>query len=55
VLIWIPVYAHLAFRRVYGDTQVVTMLKETGVAVLYGLASIPAIFATALWVASHPH
>jgi hypothetical protein len=55
VLIWIPVYAHLSFRRVYGDTHLVTMFKETGVGTLYSIASIPAIVATALWVASHPH
>jgi Protein of unknown function (DUF3667) len=55
VLVWIPVYAHLAFRRVYGSTHLVTALKETGVSVLYGLASIPAIAAAAIWVGFHPH
>jgi hypothetical protein len=55
VLIWIPTYVHLAFKRVYGETHLVTMLKETGVGFLYSIASIPAIFAAALWVASHPH
>lgn len=55
VLVWIPVYAHLAFRRVYGDRHIVTMFKEAGVGVLYSIASVPAIFVAALWVASHPH
>jgi len=55
VLVWIPVYVHLAFRRVYGETHVLTALKETGVAVIYSAASIPAIFIAALWAASHPH
>jgi len=55
VLVWIPVYAHVAFHRVYGSTHGITALKETGVSVLYGLASMPVLLATALWVASHPH
>ena len=55
VLVWIPVYVHLAFRRVYGNTHVVTAAKEAGVGLLYGVASIPAIFIAALWAAAHPH
>ena len=51
VLLWISVYLHLSFRRVYGETQVVTMLKETAVGTVYAVLSIPAIFALALWVA----
>jgi hypothetical protein len=51
-LIWISVYVHLSFRRVYGESQIVTMLKETMIGVLYSATSIPAIIALALWVAS---
>ena len=55
VAIWIPVYAHLAFRRVYGNTHIKTLFKDAGVGVLYFIATIPAMFVVALWVASHPH
>lgn len=55
VVVWLPVYVHLAFRRVYGETHVATIVKETGVGILYMLVSIPAIFVAALWVASHHH
>jgi hypothetical protein len=55
VLVGIPVYVHLAFKRVYGDTHILTIVKETGVGFLYTLAAIPAIFIAALWAASHPH
>jgi hypothetical protein len=55
VLVWILIYAHLAFRRVYGDSHAVTVLKETGVALLYGIASVPVMLVVALWAASHPH
>lgn len=50
-IIWIVVYAHLAFRRVYGNSHVVTLLKELGIAALYMAASIPTIIGVALWVA----
>jgi hypothetical protein len=52
-MIWVPVYWHLAFRRVYGGSFVTTLLKETGVGFLYSVASVPAIVLLALWVASH--
>ena len=55
VLLWIPIYVHLAFRRVYGGTHFVTALKETGVGLLYAVASVPALLVAALWAASHPH
>jgi hypothetical protein len=51
VLIWIVVYAHLAFRRVYGQSHIITLLKEIGIAALYIAASIPTIVGVALWVA----
>ena len=55
VLIWVPLYVHFAFKRVYGASHLLTIVKETGIAVLYGIATVPAIFIAALWVASHPH
>ena len=35
--------------------KVLFALKETGVSVLYALASIPAVLIAAIWVGSHPH
>ena len=55
VLIGLPVYAHLAFKRVYGASNLITIVKEAGIGVLYAIATVPAIFVAALWVASHPH
>jgi len=55
VLIWLPLYVHFAFKRVYGGSHVLTMAKETGIGLLYSLAMVPVIFAAALWVAAHPH
>ena len=52
VLVWLPIYAHLAFRRVYGGTHGGLFLKEIGIGALYVAASIPAIFVLAIWVAS---
>jgi hypothetical protein len=53
VLLWIPIYAHLSFRRVYGQSAVKTIAKEIGIGALYVTASIPAIVLLAIWVASH--
>jgi hypothetical protein len=51
VILMIPVYAHLAFRRVYGDSHLKTFAKELGIAVLYSAVWVPAIVGVALWVA----
>ena len=51
-LLWILIYAHLAFRRVYGNSHIRTFLKELGIAALYMVASVPVIVAVALWVAA---
>jgi hypothetical protein len=53
VLLWLPTYAHLAFRRVYGGTHGSLILKEIGIGAIYVAAAIPTIFVLALWVASH--
>ena len=53
VLVWLPLYAHFAFRRVYGGTHGALLLKEIGIGALYIAASVPAVFLLAIWVASH--
>jgi hypothetical protein len=53
VLGWIPIYTHLAFRRVYAESPLSTIVKEIGIGALYVAASIPAIVILAIWVASH--
>ena len=40
VLLWIPIYSTLAFRRVYGGSLVGTLAKEAAIAVIYGIASV---------------
>lgn len=49
-MIWIPIYATLAFRRVYGDSIVRTLAKEIGIAAIYGLATMAAFVLTLYWV-----
>ncbi len=51
VFVWIPVYATMAFRRLYGGSVTVTLLKEVGIGTLYVAASIVALIATIYWVA----
>src|SRR5262249_23260074 len=38
VLLWVPIYAHLSLRRVYGGSQAATLLKELGIGALYAAA-----------------
>jgi len=52
VFLWLPVYAHLALRRVYGGSQLSTLAKELGISILYAFASIPAIVLLVVWVAA---
>jgi hypothetical protein len=47
--IWIPIYATLAFRRVYGGSVVATLAKEVGIAAIYGLATLVAFTVTLYW------
>lgn len=49
--LWIPVYVHLALVRVYGGSQILTLLKELGISLLYILASLPMIMILAMYVA----
>ncbi|MGH7617222.1 MAG: DUF3667 domain-containing protein [Gemmatimonadaceae bacterium] len=51
-LLWLPIYGHLALRRVYSGSQVSTLLKELGIGALYAAVSIPAVMLLAIWVAS---
>jgi hypothetical protein len=52
VLVWLPIYAHLSFRRVYGGSHAALLLKEIGIGALYVAASIPTVVLLAIWVAS---
>ena len=54
VLLWLPIYGHLALRRVYGGTQISTLGKELGIGALYAVACVPAVVAVAVWVATRP-
>lgn len=48
--LWIPVYATLAFRRVYGGSLIGTLAKEFAILVLYTIASIVALIVLIYWV-----
>ncbi len=43
LLVWIPVYSTLAFRRVYGGTTSGTIAKEVGIGAIYMTASAAAL------------
>lgn len=49
-LIAIPVYATLAFRRVYGGSVIATVAKEVGIGTIYLVVSIFAFLGLVLWV-----
>jgi len=51
ILIGVPIYWHRALRRVYGGSLGATLLKESGIGVLYGFATIPVLIGLAMWVA----
>ncbi len=50
-LIWAPLYAHFALRRVYGGENGNTVLKECGIGALYALVYFPAVVLLAMWTA----
>lgn len=50
-LVWIPVYATLAFRRTYGGSIGRTLAKEVGIGFIYFWAGIAGLLATIYWVA----
>jgi uncharacterized protein DUF3667 len=49
-VIWIPTYATLAFRRVYGGSLVGTVAKEIGIAAIYLVTWIAAFILMIYWV-----
>ena len=49
-VIWIPVYATLAFRRVYGGSIVRTVAKEIGIAAIYFVTWFAAFVLMIYWV-----
>lgn len=50
VLIWIPIYATLAFMRVYGGSLASTLIRELGIAALYSVTAVVALILTLYWV-----
>jgi hypothetical protein len=49
-LIWIPIYATLAFRRVYGGSFAKTIAKEAGIGAIYAVVSGVAFIIMVYWV-----
>jgi hypothetical protein len=49
-VIWIPIYATLAFRRVYGGSLVRTLMKELGIGAIYALATAAGFIVMIYWV-----
>ncbi|HSQ28573.1 MAG TPA: DUF3667 domain-containing protein [Gemmatimonadaceae bacterium] len=50
-LVWIPVYATLAFRRTYGGGTSATIAREIGIGAIYGVAALIAYLLTIYFVA----
>jgi hypothetical protein len=50
-MIWIPAYATLAFKRVYGGSTVGTIAKELGIGLLYATSGLVALLVTLYVVA----
>jgi hypothetical protein len=49
-LLWIPVYATLAFRRVYGGSIVRTLFKEAGIGLFYSIVVAFGFISMIYWV-----
>ncbi|MBA3657678.1 MAG: DUF3667 domain-containing protein [Gemmatimonadaceae bacterium] len=49
-LLSIPVYATIAFRRVYGGTLAGTLVKEIGIGFIYFVLSVTAMLGLVYWV-----
>jgi hypothetical protein len=48
--IWIPIYATLAFRRVYGGSLARTLMKEVAIAAIYALTAAVGFITMIYWV-----
>jgi Protein of unknown function (DUF3667) len=48
--IWIPVYAARALREVYGGRLGRTLIKELGIAAIYGLTSLVGFISALYWI-----
>jgi hypothetical protein len=49
-LIWIPIYATMAFRRVYGGSLGRTLAKEVAIGVIYSVAAAAGFIVMIYWV-----
>jgi hypothetical protein len=49
-LLWIAIYATLAFRRVYGGSLIRTITKELAILAFYSATSIVAFIGVLYWV-----
>jgi hypothetical protein len=49
-VLWIPVYATLAFRRAYGGSIAATLAKEVAIGMIYAAVSVVAFILTIYWV-----
>ena len=49
-MVAIPIYATLAFRRVYGGSVVATVMKELAIGLIYGSVAIAAFIVMVYWV-----
>jgi hypothetical protein len=49
-VLWIPVYATLAFRRVYGGSMAMTLLKEVAIGTIYFAVSVVAFVLMIYWI-----
>jgi len=49
-VVWIPIYATLAFRRTYGGSVVRTLAKEIGIGTIYTFAAFAGFIVMIYWV-----
>jgi hypothetical protein len=49
-LIWIPIYATLAFRRVYGGSLGRTLMKEVAIGAIYAVTAVVALVVMIYWL-----
>ena len=49
-LVWIPIYATMAFRRVYGGSLRRTLAKEVAIGVIYSVAAAAGFIVMIYWV-----